>query len=87
MVYIQDPDMHIGRQFSSECSHRVSETSIYSCYLFTYCLVALVGITSLEYEDTIFPHTLGMVVDLLLAKPANVDLSFEISVERFLSII
>ena len=35
---------------------------------------------------TIFPHTLGMVVDLLLAKPANVDLSFENSVERFLRV-
>ena len=44
------------------------------------------GITSLEYEDTIFPHTLGMVVDLLIAKPANVDLSFENSVERFLRV-
>ena len=27
-----------------------------------------------------------MVVDLLLAKPANVDLSFENSVERFLGV-
>ena len=35
---------------------------------------------------TIFPHILGMVVDLLLAKPANVDLSFENSVERFLRV-
>ena len=35
---------------------------------------------------TIFPHTLAMVVDLLLAKPANVDLSFENSVERFLRV-
>ena len=58
MVYIQDPDMHIGRQFSSECSHRVSETSIYSCYLYVLLhrtvSVALVGITSLEYEDNHF---------------------------------
>ena len=85
MVYIQDPDMHIGRQFSSECSHRVLKLR-YIPATFTYCLVALVGITSLEYEDTIFPHTLGMVVDLLLAKPANVDLSFDNSVERFLRV-
>ena len=35
---------------------------------------------------TTFPHTLGIIVDLLLAEPANEDVSFENSVERFLSV-
>ena len=32
-----------------------------------------------------FPHTLGIIVDVLLVEPANEDLSFENSVERFLN--
>ena len=35
---------------------------------------------------TTFPHTLGIIVDLLRAEPANEDLSFENSVERFLRV-
>ena len=37
MVYIQNPDVHIGRHLSSEwCLQLVSATSIYTCYLYVY---------------------------------------------------
>ena len=88
LVYIQDPDMHIGRQLSSECSHRVSETSIYSCYLYIHFMVTIGMSVALsgnnfprcEYEDKplfLNPHTLGIIVGLLPDEPANEDLSFE----------
>ena len=35
---------------------------------------------------TTFLHTLGIIVDLLQAEPANEDLSFGNSVERFLRV-
>ena len=61
-VYIKDPEMHIGRHLSSEYSHRVSETSIYSCYLYVYFMVIIGRSVALsgknfprcEYKDTHF---------------------------------
>ena len=77
--------MHIGRDLSSECSHRVSETSVYSFYLYVYFMVTFGRSVALSgnnfprcsgYEDKplfLNPHTLGIIVDLLLDEPANAD--------------
>ena len=87
LVYIQDPDMHIGHHLCSECSHRVSETSVYSCYLYVYYMVTFGRSVALsgnnfprcsEYEGKplfLNPHTLGIIVDLLLDEQPNADIS------------